>query len=82
MEIWGPKEEGIFRISGRTSHLSRLRKEFDTGADLDLTRCHPADLDPHAVSGIFKTYLRERELGSCQDGSSRLTYSTRAAVDQ
>ena len=31
VELWGPKEEGIFRISGRTSHLSRLRREFDSG---------------------------------------------------
>ena len=30
------------------------------GADLDLRECHPGDLDPHAVSGLFKSYLRER----------------------
>ncbi|RSH94722.1 hypothetical protein EHS25_004527 [Saitozyma podzolica] len=59
LEIWGPKEEGIFRISGRSSHIARLRKEFDSGADLDIRDCHPGDLDPHAVSGIFKSYLRE-----------------------
>lgn len=59
MEQWGPKEEGIFRISGRSSHLARLRKEFDAGADLDLSLSEPSDLDPHAVSGIFKTYIRE-----------------------
>jgi hypothetical protein len=29
------------------------------GADIDLARCDPGDLDPHAVSGIFKSYLRE-----------------------
>ncbi|KAI9632651.1 uncharacterized protein MKK02DRAFT_20704 [Dioszegia hungarica] len=59
LEIWGPKEEGIFRISGRSSHLNRLRKEFDAGADIDMSDCHPGDLDPHAVSGLFKSYLRE-----------------------
>lgn len=59
VEQWGPKEEGIFRISGRSSHLARLRKEFDSGADLDLSLSEPSDLDPHAVSGIFKTYIRE-----------------------
>ncbi|KAL7424714.1 hypothetical protein Q5752_000398 [Cryptotrichosporon argae] len=32
LEIWGPKEEGIFRISGRSSHIARLRQEFDAGA--------------------------------------------------
>jgi hypothetical protein len=31
VEIWGPKEEGIFRISGRSSHIARLRREFDAG---------------------------------------------------
>ncbi|WVQ93451.1 hypothetical protein IAU59_000525 [Kwoniella sp. CBS 9459] len=59
LEIWGPKEEGIFRISGRSSHIAKLRKEFDAGADIDLTQCHPGDLDPHAVAGLFKSYLRE-----------------------
>ncbi|WVR03785.1 hypothetical protein IAU60_000780 [Kwoniella sp. DSM 27419] len=59
LAIWGPKEEGIFRISGRSSHIARLRKEFDSGADIDLTRCHPGDLDPHAVASLFKSYLRE-----------------------
>lgn len=59
VEIWGPKEEGMFRISGRSSHIVRLKKDFDTGADLDLRQCHPGDLDPHAVAGLFKSYLRE-----------------------
>lgn len=59
VEIWGPKEEGIFRISGRSSHIVRLKKDFDTGADLDMRQCHPGDLDPHAVAGLFKSYLRE-----------------------
>ncbi|WWC87930.1 uncharacterized protein L201_002830 [Kwoniella dendrophila CBS 6074] len=59
LQIWGPKEEGIFRISGRSSHIARLRREFDSGADIDLPKCHPGDLDPHAVAGLFKSYLRE-----------------------
>ena len=49
------------RISGRSSHVAKLRAEFDAGADYDLTECEPGDLDPHAVSSIFKTFLRERE---------------------
>ncbi|WVQ74641.1 hypothetical protein IAR50_004242 [Cryptococcus sp. DSM 104548] len=59
LEIWGPKEEGIFRISGRSSHVATLKRNFDAGADIDLTDCHPGDLDPHAVAGVFKSYLRE-----------------------
>ncbi|ODN97492.1 hypothetical protein L198_04059 [Cryptococcus wingfieldii CBS 7118] len=59
LEIWGPKEEGIFRISGRSSHVATLKRNFDSGADIDLADCHPGDLDPHAVAGVFKSYLRE-----------------------
>ena len=67
------------RISGRSSHVAKLRSEFDAGGylshtlfraalininaggDYDLTEVEPGDLDPHAVSSIFKTFLRERE---------------------
>lgn len=59
LQTVGREEEGIFRISGRSSHLARLRKEFDAGADLDLTLIQPCDLDPHAIAGTFKSYLRE-----------------------
>lgn len=48
------------RISGRATHVAKLRSEFDTGADFDMLECAPGDLDPHAVASIFKTYLRER----------------------
>ncbi|KII92354.1 hypothetical protein PLICRDRAFT_172457 [Plicaturopsis crispa FD-325 SS-3] len=56
---WGVQEEGLFRVSGRPSHVAKLRAEFDTGADYDMSECSPGDLDPHAVSSIFKAYLRE-----------------------
>ncbi|TFK94622.1 RhoGAP-domain-containing protein [Polyporus arcularius HHB13444] len=56
---WGVQEEGLFRISGRSSHVAKLRAEFDAGADYNLVECEPGDLDPHAVSSIFKTFLRE-----------------------
>lgn len=62
VHIWGPKEEGIFRISGQSSHVAALKRLFDSGADIDLTECHPRDLDPHAVAGLFKLYLRECEI--------------------
>ncbi|EIN11873.1 RhoGAP-domain-containing protein [Punctularia strigosozonata HHB-11173 SS5] len=56
---WGVDEEGLFRISGRASHIAKLRAEFDTGADYDVSECTPGDLDPHAVASVFKAYLRE-----------------------
>lgn len=31
LQLWAVKEEGIFRISGRSSHISRLKAEFDAG---------------------------------------------------
>ncbi|KAJ7462257.1 RhoGAP-domain-containing protein [Mycena galericulata] len=57
--IWGVQEEGLFRVTGRPSHISKLRNEFDTGADYDMTECTPGDLDPHAVASVFKAFLRE-----------------------
>ncbi|KAI0371151.1 RhoGAP-domain-containing protein [Pilatotrama ljubarskyi] len=56
---WGIQEEGLFRVSGRSSHVAKLRSEFDAGSDYDLTECEPVDLDPHAVASIFKAFLRE-----------------------
>ncbi|KAH7913444.1 hypothetical protein BJ138DRAFT_1002253 [Hygrophoropsis aurantiaca] len=59
IRTWGIQELGLFRVSGRSSHVARLRAEFDTGADYDIAQCNPGDLDPHAVASIFKAYLRE-----------------------
>ncbi|KIJ18853.1 hypothetical protein PAXINDRAFT_166808 [Paxillus involutus ATCC 200175] len=56
---WGVQEQGLFRVSGRSSHVAKLRIEFDTGADFDIVQSNPGDLDPHAVASIFKAYLRE-----------------------
>ncbi|KAJ3512631.1 hypothetical protein NLJ89_g3411 [Agrocybe chaxingu] len=56
--LWGVQEEGLFRVNGRPSHVSKLRAEFDSGADFDMADCSPGDLDPHAVSSVFKAFLR------------------------
>ncbi|KAK7045556.1 hypothetical protein VNI00_007388 [Paramarasmius palmivorus] len=56
---WGVHEEGLFRVNGRPSHVSKIRHEFDTGADYDMRDCSPGELDPHAVASIFKAFLRE-----------------------
>ncbi|KAJ3868311.1 hypothetical protein EV359DRAFT_32622 [Lentinula novae-zelandiae] len=57
--LWGVGEEGLFRVNGRPSHVAKLRREFDTGADFNLQECSPGELDPHAVASIFKAFLRE-----------------------
>ncbi|KAF8513121.1 hypothetical protein BU17DRAFT_95615 [Hysterangium stoloniferum] len=56
---WGLEEEGLFRISGRSSHITRLKTQFDAGADYNIIDCSPSELDPHAVASVFKAYLRE-----------------------
>lgn len=53
---------GFCRVSGRASHISKLRAEFDSGADYDMSECGPSDLDPHAVASVLKAYLRECKL--------------------
>lgn len=57
--LWGVQEEGLFRVPGRAAHITKLRTEFDTGVDYDMSGCAPGDLDPHAVASTFKAYLRE-----------------------
>ncbi|CDW95741.1 hypothetical protein, partial [Sporisorium scitamineum] len=60
LEKWGPSEEGIYRISGRSSHTSKLRSYFsDPRNDLRLDEINPADLDINSVCSLLKSYLRE-----------------------
>jgi len=47
-------------VNGRPAHASKLRAEFDTGVDYDMTDCGPGDIDPHAVASVFRAFLRER----------------------
>ena len=49
----------VHRVSGRSTHVAKLRMEFDSGADYDMGECGPGEIDPHAVASIFKAYLRE-----------------------
>lgn len=54
--------------------MQKLRNQFDTGADIDLSLSDPSELDPHAVASVFKAYLREREF--CRRPSPSLSLST------
>jgi hypothetical protein len=38
LERWGLSEEGLFRISGRTSHINKLRMEFSSGMFISIPR--------------------------------------------
>lgn len=57
----GLHADALRSISGRSTHVSKIRSEFDAGGDYDLLECGPGEIDPHAVSSILKAYLRERE---------------------
>ncbi|GAA5876089.1 hypothetical protein JCM8547_002633 [Rhodosporidiobolus lusitaniae] len=61
LSLWGEKEEGIYRIPGRSHMVNQLRVMFDAGVgqELDLREIHPGDLDPAAVASVFKSWLRE-----------------------
>lgn len=71
LETFGLQEEGIYRLSGRSSHTARLRALFDGTCeppwsregsfahDLDLKLVSPVDCDINSVCSILKAYLRE-----------------------
>ncbi|TKA52569.1 hypothetical protein B0A53_04579 [Rhodotorula sp. CCFEE 5036] len=61
LEEWGMREEGVFRVPGRSSHTADLKTMFDAGVgqDRDLREIHPSELDPHAVASVFKSWLRD-----------------------
>lgn len=69
IESFGIHEEGIYRLSGRSSHTTKLRQIFDAplqkslglhkAADLRLADIGPADLDLNSVCSLLKSYLRE-----------------------
>lgn len=69
IERFGIHEEGIYRLSGRSTHTSKLRQIFDAPLprspnsnqmpDLRLADIGPADLDLNSVCSLLKSYLRE-----------------------
>ncbi|KAI8576651.1 hypothetical protein K450DRAFT_256056 [Umbelopsis ramanniana AG] len=52
----GIDEVGIYRISGGTTTVNKLRAVFDSASDIDFRGTQE---DPHAVSALLKTYLRQ-----------------------
>ncbi|KAA0724846.1 Rho GTPase-activating protein 44 [Triplophysa tibetana] len=51
----GLQEEGLFRVAPSASKLKKLKASLDCGV-LDFQEC---SLDPHAIAGALKSYLRE-----------------------
>ncbi|KZT27783.1 RhoGAP-domain-containing protein [Neolentinus lepideus HHB14362 ss-1] len=52
------QEEGIYRLSGSSAEIKALKDRFNTEGDVDLLGSGEY-WDPHAIAGLFKTYLRE-----------------------
>ncbi|KAH9525484.1 hypothetical protein Btru_001524, partial [Bulinus truncatus] len=57
VEKRGLDEVGIYRVSGVTSDLQRIKKLFDKNVRAGIAALE--DVDIHAVTGILKLYLRE-----------------------
>eukprot|EP00004_Rigifila_ramosa_P017024 TRINITY_DN4099_c0_g2_i1.p1 TRINITY_DN4099_c0_g2~~TRINITY_DN4099_c0_g2_i1.p1 ORF type:complete len:436 (+),score=121.16 TRINITY_DN4099_c0_g2_i1:90-1310(+) len=56
------KEEGIFRLSGLSSQIQKLRQRVDRKQTVDY-----AQQDPHVLTGLLKLYLRELPEPLCTD---------------
>ncbi|KAG8882576.1 hypothetical protein FRB97_008085 [Tulasnella sp. 331] len=52
------QEEGIYRLSGSSTVIKNLKERFNTDGDVDLLK-GDTYYDPHAVSGLLKTFLRD-----------------------
>lgn len=52
------KEEGIFRLSGSSSEIQKLKERFNQEGDVDLLNSTEF-YDVHAVSGLLKLWFRE-----------------------
>ncbi|KAF9578575.1 hypothetical protein BGW38_005558 [Lunasporangiospora selenospora] len=56
LEAKGVQEVGLYRISGAHANVQKLKKDFDTGKDLDLMKLDP---DPNDIATLLKLFLRE-----------------------
>ncbi|KAJ3571141.1 hypothetical protein NP233_g3950 [Leucocoprinus birnbaumii] len=52
------QEEGIYRLSGSTAVVKSLRDRFNAEGDVNLLASDEY-WDPHAITGLLKSYLRE-----------------------
>ncbi|KAI0704385.1 hypothetical protein BC835DRAFT_827604 [Cytidiella melzeri] len=52
------QEEGIYRLSGSSAVIKALKDRFNNEGDVDLL-VSDEHWDPHAISGLLKTFLRE-----------------------
>lgn len=65
VERRGLKEVGIYRMSGTSTDIQRLKKAFEANANVGELLMR--DIDIHSVTGFLKTYLREMPEGLFTD---------------
>ncbi|GJJ75762.1 hypothetical protein EMPS_08120 [Entomortierella parvispora] len=59
LDIMGVEEVGLYRVSGSTSNVARLKSMFDHGQDYDFLQKGNEPQNPHDVATLLKLYLRE-----------------------
>ncbi|KAG0051475.1 hypothetical protein BGZ83_003719 [Gryganskiella cystojenkinii] len=59
LDIMGVEEVGLYRVSGSTTNVARLKSMFDHGLDYDFLQKGNEPQNPHDVATLLKLYLRE-----------------------
>ncbi|KAF9105457.1 hypothetical protein BGX27_009619 [Mortierella sp. AM989] len=59
LDIMGVEEVGLYRVSGSTTNVARLKAIFDNGNDYDFLQKGNEPQNPHDVAALLKLYLRE-----------------------
>ncbi|KAG0306040.1 hypothetical protein BGZ98_003062 [Dissophora globulifera] len=59
LDVMGVEEIGLYRVSGSTSNVARLKAIFDGGLDYDFLQKGNEPQNPHDVATLLKLYLRE-----------------------
>ncbi|KAF9191603.1 hypothetical protein BGZ51_006974 [Haplosporangium sp. Z 767] len=59
LDVMGVEEVGLYRVSGSTTNVARLKAMFDQGHDYDFLQKGNEPQNPHDVATLLKLYLRE-----------------------
>ena len=57
--------DGVYRLSGISSNIQRLKKSFDCDSPPDLAKDRQVLQDIHSVSSLVKLYFRELPVPVC-----------------
>ncbi|KAF9173790.1 hypothetical protein BGX21_010308 [Mortierella sp. AD011] len=59
LDVMGVEEIGLYRVSGSTTNVAKLKAIFDNGNDYDFLQKGNEPQNPHDVATLLKLYLRE-----------------------